>query len=408
MASGLLDWMIGPAEPPQTRLMTAAATGNAAEVASLILKAPAQPNNGSGCPIHAACENGHADVITVILECMPMEMLRPVYPVCQSNTDGQMLPVHLVCKHGHLEALECLLVRQTPMEWPGAPIHPIHLAAINGHALVIERLIQYGCAVDHLDREGNTPLHNALGSPQYKPDVVATLLQHGAGSQHRCPVRIAEKLQLGESILPIHVLCQMGDVDALRLLVQRTGDVGLYQSTAGDDLGCEMYVEGKFTRSSGMLPLHIACSQGSEPVVRVLVEASTDHMLRLYTSCYCTLPDGKHGDHEFMLPIHLACLSGDIATVTTLLEVSLPGLDAVTIPDEKHGTRIHPLMSHLIAVSGVHLAAEHGHQDLMEFLLMHNPAQPARTLRAAALQDAAAQKARLYWSRFGFANKVWK
>ena len=175
----------------------------------------------------------------------------------------------------------------------------------------------------------------------------------------------------------------------MELLVQHAS--GIYKTTGGDDLAAEMHNNGQFINASGMLPIHIGCEQGNAQIVRTLIEASSPQMLLQCASCYCACSSQGRHRSVHVLPIHLACMSGDVATVRLLLENDiLPGLDACTIPEEKHC---------------LHLAAELGHQPLMEFFLARAPDQGVRSLRAAASQ-AAAGRARLYWSRFGFASKV--
>ena len=192
MMLGWVGWVLGDATgTPHAQLMSAAAQGDAARVATLLAAHPTtSPNDGSSAPVHAACEHGHLAVLQVILDSMPMEMLRPVAVPHDQGAAEQLggnrvqLPIHLACRSGSLQVLECLLERKSPLEWAGAVAHPVHLAAQFGHCAVLARLLETMAGVDIVDHD-RTPLHTALGAQKYCGAVVRMLLEHKANAQLR-------------------------------------------------------------------------------------------------------------------------------------------------------------------------------------------------------------------------------
>ena len=45
----------------------------------------------------------------------------------------------------------------------------MHVAAIEGHCRVIERLVGFGADLNHVDNDGNTPLHIVFIKKNAKP-----------------------------------------------------------------------------------------------------------------------------------------------------------------------------------------------------------------------------------------------
>ncbi|KAI0197881.1 ankyrin repeat-containing domain protein [Astrocystis sublimbata] len=89
----------------------------------------------------------------------------------------------------------------------------LHIAAENGHAVLIAIIISNGITVDEPDSEGNTALHRA--TQRQRLAVVERLLDLRANPN-------ATNLA---SWSPVHVAIETGAVDILTALVSRGGDV---------------------------------------------------------------------------------------------------------------------------------------------------------------------------------------
>ncbi|NLI78371.1 MAG: hypothetical protein GX442_18280 [Candidatus Riflebacteria bacterium] len=153
----------------ETLLHFAAKGGMPAIVAELLNRGakPDQPDFYGWTPLHEACQRGHQDAVSLFLQVKPK-----LNVTTRKNHDS-----------------------------------PLFLAAVNGHAGIVELLLKAGANAEVRNEQGDAPLHGAVRARHVK--VMEILLDHGAD--------IDGKNFMGET--PLHITAHLGDFDlATRLL----------------------------------------------------------------------------------------------------------------------------------------------------------------------------------------------
>ena len=123
-------------------------------------------------PLHVACKEGHIDVIK--------ELLKPGHgeaSLVSARDHRGNTPLHLAVESGVFEAVKVLLVLNAdPDAADTHGIHPVHLAAAQGHTSIAELLLKYKEEVKNaLDGELRTPLHHAAMHDQ--TEMIKFLMQ---------------------------------------------------------------------------------------------------------------------------------------------------------------------------------------------------------------------------------------
>uniref|UniRef100_A0A8C0EQA8 Uncharacterized protein n=1 Tax=Bubo bubo TaxID=30461 RepID=A0A8C0EQA8_BUBBB len=148
----------------------------------------------------------------------------------------------------------------------------LHVAAANGHLMIMEYLISKGAKTDVKDRKGRTPLHRA--AEKGHGDAVKMLLQHGA---------YMYSLDT-EGKTPLHLAAQKNHSHIVKMILKeearsyRNKHNFLHMAALKDEsrlakmlLKAGASTEGKDER--GQTALSYAVSQGSENTAKVLLEA---------------------------------------------------------------------------------------------------------------------------------------
>ncbi|ESO89063.1 hypothetical protein LOTGIDRAFT_55862, partial [Lottia gigantea] len=87
-------------------------------------------------------------------------------------------PLYRACEKGSNTIVELLLKQPNINLVPANPnVSPLHIACINNHIHVIEKLIEAGYDINMLNFGGLTPFQTAL--QEDKPNVAKTLLKYG-------------------------------------------------------------------------------------------------------------------------------------------------------------------------------------------------------------------------------------
>ena len=161
-----------------------------------------------GTPMHAAAMEGHAEILSLLLE--------HGADVDPRSRNGHT-PLHCASKKGHLEAGQCLLDH-------GADINaqcfkglegstPLHYAGFAAMVDYTRMLLEHGAAVDIADDNGYTPLHDPLSTNTV--EITQLLLDHGADVNARnCR---------GEA--PLNRTIYNEDTKIARLLLEHGADV---------------------------------------------------------------------------------------------------------------------------------------------------------------------------------------
>ena len=156
--------------------------------------------------LHLAAEKGHKTIVEILIQ-------GSFANVINKQTIKHETPLLLAAREGHADVLEKLLIagadvnqmdkrRQTPLHW----------AAASGHEAIIEQLLNAGAAMDQADKTGKTPLHWAAKNGHTA--IVGRLLRAGAdvstlssnlisNGAHKALVNHSDP-GLAEQLLPIY------------------------------------------------------------------------------------------------------------------------------------------------------------------------------------------------------------
>ncbi|XP_040467705.1 ankyrin repeat and SOCS box protein 3 isoform X1 [Falco naumanni] len=284
----------------------AARRGDAAALRELVAQGYSidVPDNRGWVPLHEAAAHDSAGCLRLLLQAAPSD------DYINSKTFEGMCALHLSARYGSLESVRVLLeAGADPNEVTTEATTPLFLAVENGHADIVNLLLQHGANVKgpHCWSGWNS-LHQA--SFQGCTEIMKILLEKGASKE--C------KDDFG--ITPLFVAAQYGKLESLRLLVSHGADVN---SQAKD----------KAT------PLLIAAQEGHVACVELLLSKGADPNL------YCN-------EDNWQLPIHAAAEMGH----KKILELLIPITDRIC---DKGKGKVSPVYS---AVYG-------GNKECLEMLL---------------------------------------
>ena len=165
--------MSGSSRVPVTGLYRAALAGQT-ETVRMLVAAGAEPDRSCGeeaaTPLLVASQNGHADVVSILLEARAGLDL--------SRKDG-VTPLLVASQNGHTEVVRVLTTA-------GAAVHlsrkdratPLFMASWKGHTETVRILLAAGADPDRSCRGGDTPLF--IASQEGHAEVVRILLEAGA------------------------------------------------------------------------------------------------------------------------------------------------------------------------------------------------------------------------------------
>ncbi|KAK3254129.1 hypothetical protein CYMTET_36649 [Cymbomonas tetramitiformis] len=155
-------------------------------IVELLLEAGAKVNerNEAGfAPIHIAAQNGHCELVKKLLavgasvseadeeKTLPptMQMLqgRPYRPKKTPQRKTKSLPLHLAAENGHVATVALLMdLSRNLYKKDGADLTALELAAMNGHADVVEQLLCKPAPVSENDDES---LNSSFSDLQVMP-----------------------------------------------------------------------------------------------------------------------------------------------------------------------------------------------------------------------------------------------
>jgi ankyrin repeat protein len=180
--------------------MFLAAQENRLDVVKLLIAAGVDVNTAraeGATPLHAAAHNGHAGVVSVLLETAGADMNA-------ASTDGELsgiTPLFLAAQNGHEDVVSVLIEtpgvdpNAAPSDGKRAGVTPLFSAAQDNRLDVVKLLIAAGADVNKArDDDGCTPLHVAAEAGH--ADVVDLLIADGAKVNATCTSDGATALSL--------------------------------------------------------------------------------------------------------------------------------------------------------------------------------------------------------------------
>lgn len=117
------------------------------------------PNLEEELPIHIACQEGHLEIVSLILRLRFNERAQMMI----THDHDFNYPIHLACESGNEEIVKVLFLNQAdPTVRKIHDVTPLHIAAKEGFIAIVDVLLQYENAdINETDEDLATPLHYA-------------------------------------------------------------------------------------------------------------------------------------------------------------------------------------------------------------------------------------------------------
>lgn len=282
-----------------------------------------EPNAQGRLLLHHICKNGSTEAVELVLHRTTAADTR--------DRDG-MSPLDLAVKHDHVDVIDILLAsgRFNADQPTGNGDLPLHLACARGLTKSVKSLLSRTQIIDARGVNGMTPLGFAILGKHL--DVIDILLESDRYNLNKPD-------QNGD--LPLHVACEYGIVEAVKLILPRTQmiktrdgggmtvmELAIMQSSMWNLPVLDVLLDsGRFDidkpDSEGRLPLHLACKMGRRGAVILLLRWTRDIHAK---------------DSHDMTPLEIAVLEGHVTIVDTFLEFNPESTDT-----ENPGIQLTPV-----------------------------------------------------------------
>uniref|UniRef100_A0A8C3LZ42 Ankyrin repeat domain 27 n=1 Tax=Chrysolophus pictus TaxID=9089 RepID=A0A8C3LZ42_CHRPC len=266
---------------------------------------------------------------------------------------------------------------------------PLHIAAICGQTSLVDLLVAKGAIVNATDYHGSTPLH--LACQKGYQNVTLLLLHYKASTD----------VQDNNGNTPLHLACTYGHEDCVKALVYY------------DVHSCRLDIGNE----KGDTPLHIAARWGYQGIIEVLLQnganpntqnrmketslqcALNSKILSLMELNYLTFERGQSASESpLRSPQHSTETFSRGSSVSSLSSASTDVRQdevknsykevRLRVPASGLGVNV----SNQDGFTPLHMAALHGHSDLVSLLLKHGASISAKNAEHAVPLHLACQK----------------
>ncbi|XP_074764166.1 LOW QUALITY PROTEIN: CARD- and ANK-domain containing inflammasome adapter protein-like [Athene noctua] len=355
----------GKDERGQTALSYAVSQGSE-NTAKVLLEAGASVDSNMA---EKAFNSNHPSIFKILLEYskdLPSDIMESaLFRAVQKNLHGivaalidrgadinacneiQYTPLLLACGTGKAESAEVLIKKGANLgiKTPASDT-ALHLAVQAGAASLTNLLLHKGMGINLRNQADETPLHVAALHNQGA--LVGLLVNAGA------KINAVTK----EWVTPLHIASQRGHADVAQQLLHHKADVN---------------VKDKQSKS----PLHFAAERGDKTMAEILLNANAD-------------PSAQ--DKEKKTPLHTAAVRGHLGIIKVLLAKKgrsgakdMDGCTPMHYAAIKGNTEIVKILltsrknkniddRNIWRKTTLHIAAEHGHSNLINLLLSHGAA----------------------------------
>ena len=331
-----------------------AALENRKDILQLFLQYGADPKrktNSSFTPLHYACDNGHAECVSVLVNSIKNEEDRK--KLVNAQTKSKFTPLILASKNGYTKC--CVEMDQAdPNMTDNTGKTALHYAAQEGNLEIVHHLLDIGAKLDIADKNDQTALYDAACGPNEEVlDKMLNLSENIDDLTAKKLLRVACKKNNGGSL---GVLLEKESVkklindapDGNTLLHISLQKVNYKISKLLLDNGARKDIMDKKTYD---YPLHVAAAQE-----KLNIMCQEDERLLI---CKLIMQDS----HDFVhnankageTPLHLAAKSGNCEMIRSLL---------------KKGARL--MKKNGRSYTAIHVAAENGQAEALKKLLKVN------------------------------------
>lgn len=266
------------------------------------------PLNTNASPLYVACQNGHRQVVEVLLKAGANPNL---------ETEDKATPLFIAAQMGHGAIVKMLLANGADVEILNfTNASPLFIASQHNHVDIVKVLLEASPCVNSQTKSGASPTY--IAAQEGSLGALKLLLDAGADTD----------LPGNDGATPLMIAAQHGHREAVRMLLYKGANI-------------------RNTMLSGATGLFLAAQNGHLEVVMDLVEADLQndkgkHGLKLVDVC---LQNGTS-------PLYAAAQNGHIETVEYLCNANAD-------LSLKSGGAVSPFF----------IAAQKGHEMICRFLL---------------------------------------
>uniref|UniRef100_G3Q0K9 Ankyrin 1, erythrocytic b n=1 Tax=Gasterosteus aculeatus aculeatus TaxID=481459 RepID=G3Q0K9_GASAC len=254
--------------------------------------------------------------------------------------NDELTPLHCAARNGHARIIEILLEHGAPIQAKTKNgLSPIHMSAQGDHMDCVRQLLQYNAEIDDITLDHLTPLHVAAHCGHHR--MAKVLLDKGAKANARAL----------SGLTPLHVAAFMGHLNIVKNLIQRGAspnasnvkvETPLHMASRAGHCEVAQFLlqntaQADARAKDDQTPLHCAARMGHKELVKMLLEHKAS-------------PDSATtAGHT---PLHISAREGHIHTIRILLDAG-----AQQTKMTKKG------------FTPLHVASKYGKVDVAELLL---------------------------------------